>query len=80
VVCAYSPSYSLSRNRRSECKTLFGKISNAKRAGGMAQEVEHLPSKCKALSSNPSTAKNKKLINVIFPHLRENILLRWGIL
>jgi hypothetical protein len=28
-------------------------------AGGMTQTVEHLPSKCKALSSNPlSTTKN----------------------
>jgi hypothetical protein len=26
----------------------------------MAQVVEHLPSKCETLSSNPSTAKNKK--------------------
>jgi hypothetical protein len=30
------------------------------RAGGMAQAVEHLPSKVKALSSKPSTTKNKK--------------------
>jgi hypothetical protein len=30
------------------------------RAGGMAQQVEHLPIKNKALSSNPSTTKNKK--------------------
>jgi hypothetical protein len=28
-------------------------------AGGVAQVVEHLPSKCKALSSYPSTAKKK---------------------
>jgi hypothetical protein len=27
------------------------------RAGGEAQVVEHLPCKCKALSSNPSTSK-----------------------
>jgi hypothetical protein len=27
------------------------------RAGGVAQAVQHLPSKCKARSSNPSTAK-----------------------
>jgi hypothetical protein len=26
----------------------------------MAQAVEHLPSKCKALSSNPSTVKQQK--------------------
>jgi hypothetical protein len=29
-------------------------------AGGMAQVVEHLPSKYEALSSNPNTKKKKK--------------------
>jgi hypothetical protein len=29
------------------------------RAGGAAQTVEHLPNKCKALSSNPSTSPPK---------------------
>jgi hypothetical protein len=29
-------------------------------AGDVAQAVEHLPSKCKALSSNPSTILKKK--------------------
>jgi hypothetical protein len=29
-------------------------------AGGVAQAVEHLPSKCEALDSNPSTAKKKR--------------------
>jgi hypothetical protein len=33
-------------------KTL-SKITIAKRAGGMTQVIEHLPSKCKALSSKP---------------------------
>jgi hypothetical protein len=33
----------------------------AKRAGNMAQVVEHLPSKCKALSSNHNTAKSVKV-------------------
>jgi hypothetical protein len=32
------------------------KITKAKRAGGMAQMVEHLPSKSEALNSNPSSA------------------------
>jgi hypothetical protein len=36
------------------------KITKAKRAGGMAQVVEHLHSKCKALSSNPSITKTQK--------------------
>jgi hypothetical protein len=43
---------------RGEAKSIF-KITKAKRAGGMAQTIDHQPSKCKALSSNPSTAKNK---------------------
>jgi hypothetical protein len=30
------------------------------RAGGGAQVIEHLPSKCEALSSIPSTTKKKK--------------------
>jgi hypothetical protein len=41
-----------------KCKTLFEK-KKAKRASGVAQVVENLPSKCKALSSNPSSAKRK---------------------
>jgi hypothetical protein len=32
----------------------ISKITNAKRAGGVAQVVELLPSKCKALNSSPS--------------------------
>jgi hypothetical protein len=35
------------------------KTKNIKKDGGMAQVVESLLSKCKALSSMPSTAKNK---------------------
>jgi hypothetical protein len=31
-----------------------------KRAGNVAQMVKHLPSRCKALSSNLSTTKKKK--------------------
>jgi hypothetical protein len=33
--------------------------STAKRAGDVAQVMECLPSKCKALSSNPNTTKGK---------------------
>jgi hypothetical protein len=36
------------------------KNNQGKRARGMAQAVEYLPSKHKALSSSPSTAKKKK--------------------
>jgi hypothetical protein len=37
------------------------------RAGGMYQVAEHLPSKCEALSSNPSAAgkkKKRKYVNI----------------
>jgi hypothetical protein len=37
----------------------ISKITRAKSAGGMAEVVEHLSSKCKTLSSNSSTTKNK---------------------
>jgi hypothetical protein len=33
------------------------KISRTKKAGGGAEAEEHLLSKCRVLSSNPSTAK-----------------------
>jgi hypothetical protein len=36
------------------------KMIKAKRAGGMAQVVEHLHSKCAALSLITSTARKKK--------------------
>jgi hypothetical protein len=39
------------------CKTLSRKYPTLKRTGGVAQVVEHLPSKHKAQSSNPSTNK-----------------------
>jgi hypothetical protein len=35
----------------------ISKIPNTKRAGGMDEVVEHLPSKHEALSSDPSIAK-----------------------
>jgi hypothetical protein len=40
------------------------KNNKRKRAGGMAQVVELLPSKCEALSSNPSTTEKKKKGNI----------------
>jgi hypothetical protein len=36
-------------------QNLISKITRAKMAGGVAQAVEHLLNKCKALSSNPHT-------------------------
>jgi hypothetical protein len=41
------------------CKTLFV-YQTQKRAGEVAQVVEHLPSKSEALGSNSSTTKKKK--------------------
>jgi hypothetical protein len=38
-------------------------------AGKVAQVVEHLPSKLKALSSNPSTEKKKKIYIYIHMHV-----------
>jgi hypothetical protein len=35
----------------------FEKNSSQNRAGGEAQVIEHLPSKCEVLSSNTSTTK-----------------------
>jgi hypothetical protein len=46
-------------------KALFGKGTEAKRDEGMGHVVECLPSKCKALSSNSSTAKKKKVTKTI---------------
>jgi hypothetical protein len=42
------------------CKTLSGKYSTQKRADGVVQVVEQLPSKSRALSLNPSTTTTKK--------------------
>jgi hypothetical protein len=39
----------------------------AKRAGGMVQVVEFMPSKCNALDSNPNTIKNKQTNKYIRP-------------
>jgi hypothetical protein len=72
VVHACHPCYSGAVNRRVEIQTSLGKnartypkITKAKNptttkmAGDMTQVVEHLLSKLKTLSSNPSTRKKK---------------------
>jgi hypothetical protein len=43
-------------------ETLISKITRAKRAEGVAQMVEHLLCKCKVLSSNLNTPKNKSYL------------------
>jgi hypothetical protein len=52
---------------RLESRPSWGKIARpylkntkVKRTGGVAKVEEHLPSKCKSLSSNPSTAKKNQ--------------------
>jgi hypothetical protein len=37
----------------------MSRIPKKKRVAGMFEVVEHLPNKCKALSSSPSTVKKK---------------------
>jgi hypothetical protein len=44
---------------RQKFKNLFKKITKTKSVGGMVQVVEHLPTKHKALNSNPSSTKKK---------------------
>jgi hypothetical protein len=41
-------------------------ITKAKNGWGVAQVVEHLPSKCKVLSSNFGTAKKKKSTLILY--------------
>jgi hypothetical protein len=45
--------------RQIVCETLFQK-SPSQKGCGVVQAIERLPSKCEALSSNPSAAKKKK--------------------
>jgi hypothetical protein len=63
AVCACHQKYLGSISRRTAGQEAWGitpdliqKITKAKRAGDLAQALEHLPSKCQTLSSNPSTA------------------------
>jgi hypothetical protein len=66
---AYNPSYSGNREQEdysskpSQANKLQDPIlkkNNTKRAGTVAQVVEHLPSKCEVLSSYSNVAKKKK--------------------
>jgi hypothetical protein len=43
-----------------ESQNIMLSDSQKKKSGDMAQIIEYLPSKYKALNSNPSTAKKKK--------------------
>jgi hypothetical protein len=57
VECLPTKVKALSSNLSTETKEKEKK----NQTGGMAQEIEHLPSKCGALSSNPSATKKKFL-------------------
>jgi hypothetical protein len=46
------------------------KMARVERAGGMAQAVDHLPSKLEALNSNPRTVKTYGIENN-FDYLRK---------
>jgi hypothetical protein len=43
-------------------ETLISKIMTVKRAAGVAQVVECLPSKCAALSSNTNTEEKRNML------------------
>jgi hypothetical protein len=68
MVCICNPSYRgdiarrilVQGQRQAEVREPIQKITRAKLAEGVAQVVECLPSKLKALSSIPSTATNKQ--------------------
>jgi hypothetical protein len=48
-----------SRQNQAKSETLFKNNLKAKRAGGVAQVIEHLPSKLKALHLSPIQPKDK---------------------
>jgi hypothetical protein len=50
-------------------ETPSSKITRAKWTAGVAQVAEPLFCKCKALSSNPSPTKKKKMVAGLGPHL-----------
>jgi hypothetical protein len=69
LACTCSSSYAGSIGTRfivqgKTDKILSEKELKLKRAGVVAQVVEHLPSKCEALSSNSSTAQKINKISI----------------
>jgi hypothetical protein len=69
MVHTCNSSYSGGRGRRiTSARAKLGKPSlRNKRAGDMAQVIEHLPVKCKALVQSPVLQKEKKCIYILFP-------------
>jgi hypothetical protein len=67
VACAYKPSYMGSLSRRTavqgwpwtKTREPISKITKAKRAGGIAQVIEFLPSKYTTLRSSPGIINKK---------------------
>jgi hypothetical protein len=69
VAYTYNPSFSGGRHRRivslgpawAKLARPFCFVSKTKGLGDRTQVVEHLPSRCKALSLIPTIAKEKKM-------------------
>jgi hypothetical protein len=70
VAHAYNPSYSGGRDQEDHgskpaqtniSQDSISIIATQKRAGAVAQVVEHLPSKCEALEFKPNTSPPKKI-------------------
>jgi hypothetical protein len=60
VAHACHPSYAGGPNPGEKPQDPVSKLTTAKRAGRVAQVVEYLPSKCKALSSHPSAKEEEE--------------------
>jgi hypothetical protein len=61
-----------------QCKKKKKKEQTQNRTGEVAQPVECLPTKCEALSSNSTTAKNNNLCSLVFMALGSSLLLNAG--
>jgi hypothetical protein len=53
---------------------LIQNMTKASRAGCVAQVVDHLPDKCKALSQTPVLPKEKEKKSVMHKRYRENTI------
>jgi hypothetical protein len=74
VAHSYNPSCSGGRDQKDrysesvqvKSQTLSQKYQTQKRAGGVPQVDEHLPSKYEAQSSNPNTEMNKQINKILY--------------
>jgi hypothetical protein len=66
VVYIYNPSYLGGRGKEASPREKYETLhENVLKQKGLGTMVEHLPSKCKALNSNPNTAKKKIELEVV---------------